>query len=706
MTDHFRRLWALGYRSLIPIIPPAADISEHSSLFKRIGTKQDGRGKTPGTRGRDGKWSSFDWAAYTADEYDLPRWAASGAGVGIKTGQGLGVIDADTMDEALAVLIRDEVRTQLPGLPTRVGRSPKAAYVFRYTGELPYQRIEFGDERVEVLTEGKQFVAEGIHPKTGKPYTWPRALVPFDELPVFTTEQITALLEDLRAKLPAASRVITEGAGSEVNQAALTGPIDAVRAAVAAIPNTSNHFPSRESYRDMGYAIKAALPNDEAAAYEIFEDWCDRWVDGTNEPDVVAADWRRMKPPYRRGASWLYELAETYGHDFDRAQVYFEPIEESPPNPFEEVTAREAKRTDVYPLVTLDEIMRRPPPAWLLRRHVPKVSMGFLYSRPGAGKTFLALDAALTVAAGLQEWHGDSIEADPEAIVLYIVSEGSYGFRNRVKAWLTARDIKSPPDRFLVIERTINFMSPEDIDRLLRTVDSTGRKLALVVVDTVSRAMPGADENLQKEMTLFVHACDRVKDRFQCAVLGVHHAGKSGDMRGSTVLLGAGDFVFKLERAEGRTIGRLHCEKQKDATDGWDEPYAFSTVPLEDGESSLVVERAEMSVGPTVELTPSVAGAVLAAMRAAWDAGEPWSKAAQSGERRAIKRMVADFGFTASAAEELLVVWEGSGTIVSETRDAKRRRVGFKVVGENTPVEPGSPNPFEGSGPDKLSVFD
>jgi hypothetical protein len=42
----FEAFWRLGYRRLVPVVPPAAEISERSSLFKRIGTSQDGRGKT------------------------------------------------------------------------------------------------------------------------------------------------------------------------------------------------------------------------------------------------------------------------------------------------------------------------------------------------------------------------------------------------------------------------------------------------------------------------------------------------------------------------------------------------------------------------------------------------------------------------------------------------------------------------------------
>jgi hypothetical protein len=206
----------------------------------------------------------------------------------------------------------------------------------------------------------------------------------------------------------------------------------------------------------------------------------------------------------------------------------------------------------------------------------------------------------LSLAFGDSQWHGDLIDkgaGDP--CVLYLAAEGSFGFRNRVRAWRSARNIApDAKDTFVMIERSIDFMNVSDVDKLIRTVRrAIQRRPCLVVVDTVSRSMPGADENLQKEMTLFVKACDHVKDVFQCAVLGVHHAGKSGDMRGSTVLRGAGDFVFKLERAKGASIGHLTCEKQKDAPDGWAEPYVFERVDLDEGQTSLVASRAAIPGG-------------------------------------------------------------------------------------------------------------
>lgn len=688
-----------GFTSLVPIIPPDAEISEGSSLYKRIGTPQDGRGKTPGIKGRNGRWFSFDWVPYQADEADLVRWGAMQAGVGIKTGAGLVAIDADTLDADSAATIRDAVDAAFDRPPVRVGNYPKALYLVRVSGEFQYQRIEFGPrdaknrllDRVEILSDGRQFVAHGTHPKTGQPYAWPRGLPVFDDLPIASPQQLTELLDTLRPLLPSASERIIEGATTEVNQHALKGDLETIRQAVRATPNTSEHFPSRESYRDFGYAIKAALPDDEPAAFEIFADWCERWDDPAgNDIDVVHADWRRMKPPFRRGAGWIYDMAERLSDgQFSQAQVWFEDVMPAD-NPF--AAMQEPAPADTYPVLTLDQIVNRAPPVWIIDRTIPERSFGFLYARPRAGKTFIALDMALSIADGRTSWHGDEIRVPPGAAVLYLAAEGSFGFRNRIKAWCETNGASDMlASRFRMIERTINFMDQDDIAKLVRTVrtvQAEGLPLALVVVDTVSRALPGADENLQKDMTLFVRACDVLKDVTGGAVLGVHHTNKEGGIRGSSVLLGAGDFVLRLERAEGHEVGQLHCEKQKDGPDGWADSYAFASVDLGEwdgrAQTSLTVSRLDVSIGGQgvegVSVTPSTAGAVLRAMQAAWEAGEPWSHAPQAKDRYAVRLMVADFGFKADAAESLVKMWLGAGIVENRVRDGRAKQKGLFVL--------------------------
>lgn len=685
----FEKIAGLGYTDLVPIVPPGVPVSATSSLAKRVGTRADARGKVPGIKGRNGEWYSFDWVPYQADADDLRRWADMGAGVGIKTGGGLLAIDADTLDEDCARIIRDAVRQHFGQTPIRVGRYPKALYLIRTTEPAPYARILFGQPDTEgkrphlceFLTERRQFVAEGVHPVTNQPYSWPSPLIPADELVTVTPEQLAAFQRDLQSLLPDTAPLSAEGAGGATNQEALRGDPAMVRKAVAATPNTSAKYPSRGDYLAMGYAIKAAI-EDDAEAFETFSEWCDKWQDGSNDPDIVEADWRRMKGPFKRGAGWLYQQAEEAG--FDTAQVFFDPIVSAPASPFDTQaeTAKAEEDTETFPILSIGDLLNRPPPTYLIDRHIPDVSVGFLYADPGAGKSFLAMDIGLHIAHGRDTWHGDPIalpEANSAPVAIYLAAEGAFDLRNRILAWHKAHDLPIT-NNFLVIEQPMNFMQADDIRKLIRSIRGTGRKPAFVVVDTVSRMLPGADENSQKDMTLFVKACDAVRDAFRCAVLGVHHAGKSGDLRGSTVLRGAGDYVMRLDRKRGATIGTLTMEKQKSAEDGWSYQMELRKTKLDDGQSSLVPFRLE---GGAVGGDAGAAAAplVLEAMRRAWDAGQPWTMASnvRDRERHAVRRMVADFGYKGDAAEEVLRVWAAAGMIETALRDSKTHIKGLRV---------------------------
>ena len=105
----FQELWNLGYRNLIPIIPPKSPISDRSSIAKRLAAGDDARGKVPGVKGGDGAWRGFDWLAHQTDETDCERWHRMRAGVGVKTGGGLIAIDADVFGEDHATIVRLEI---------------------------------------------------------------------------------------------------------------------------------------------------------------------------------------------------------------------------------------------------------------------------------------------------------------------------------------------------------------------------------------------------------------------------------------------------------------------------------------------------------------------------------------------------------------------------------------------------------------------
>ena len=706
-TDPFRKIADAAYSRYVPIIPHDAVLSPLSSLSQRTGSS-DPRGKAPGLLLDDGKWGSYDWLRHVLSSTTLQTLAAAGAGVGVIAGdQGDGTslffIDADTLDEDLARRILDifvEVFGFTPDV--RIGRAPKFLMPVRCHASMPYMRVEFAGkdgkpERVEMLSDGRQAVFLGIHPYTGQPYIWLRGLPHYHEIPIVEAEDILRFFGRLRRELPEASKLITEGATNIPPQESLKAPLDIVRRAVAQLPNTTDAFPSREDYLHVGYAIKAALPDHPDEALELYLQWCGRWQDPSgraNDPAVAERDWKRMKPPFKVGAPWLFDQLDRITGSGAGSQLaveaVFQPIEPEPGNPFALAPPAPSRAIKV---LTRDQIRAMRPPRFLVRRYLPENSLSFLYAVPGVGKSFFALDIALHIAYGLPTWHGDRIRSRPGAAVVYLAYEGASGYQARIEGW----ECKHPtpidgPCRFGLVSTTINFTKGEDIQALIDAVRAAGfDTIDLIVVDTVSRSLPGVDENLQKDMTLFVRACDALRETFHCAVMGIHHANAQGEMRGSSVLLGAGDAVFKVERRKKDGVVALTCVKQKDAPDQWTDLYTMDVVALapavdEDGEveeRSTWVPRRIVTGSPDGRrggVAGEVADAVKEAIRVAWKDGRPWGRGYQAGARWAVTRLVKDFGMQRGQAEELLEALEAAGEIEVALLDQRSKTKGYRTI--------------------------
>lgn len=688
--NQFRRFRALGYESVLPVIAPFGEIDDRSSL--KTSDLAHVLGKAPGVLWeKSGKWGGLPgWRTIIATDADADAWHEMGANTGLRLDAGLISIDIDVENEAAANDEEARAIELLGPSPCRVGAWPRRMLFYRIDAPTSSRNMRWfeGTEKrlVEVQTAGKQVVIAGTHRKTGKPYHWPRPMPPRGELSLISPALLSAWFADVRARHEGADEDVERKSRTDrnnVDQGGLRGDTATVQRAVEHLPNGFAHFPKRDDWIRVGYAIKGALSHEPDQGFSVWADWSDRYERAT--PEIYAKEWSGMKPPFELGASWLYDKAqELSGGTFTKASAMFENLGDEIPSLF---TAPENATRDTFPLLTISDIENRPPLEWLVKRHIPRVSMGFLYSVPGAGKSFLALDMALTIASGAATWFGDAIGADNRNVV-YIAAEGAYGFGDRIAAWKKthgdAETAKNVGRNFLMLPATIAFMDRNDVEKLLRTVRDLGpgRRPCLVVVDTVSRMLPGADENLQKDMTLFIDACGAVRETFQCAVVGVHHAGKSGDMRGSTVLQGAGDFVFKLERNKKARVGTLHAEKQKDGADGWSDAYSFAPVVLGPERSSLVVTRTAVSITDALDddgAPTARAADVLAAIGRAWSAGVPWSKGHQGKERYAVNHLI-KMGFVRGDAEILLAKMLDDGLIEVATCGAKKHLEGYRVV--------------------------
>jgi len=247
----------------------------------------------------------------------------------------------------------------------------------------------------------------------------------------------------------------------------------------------------------------------------------------------------------------------------------------------------ETDTPDVFPTYNLSYLRNMPPPKWLVDGLLTEFGFGVIYGEPGVGKSFLSLDIALSVAYG-RAWHGAPVQ---QGAVLYIAGEGVGGLGKRVKAWQQHVGIEADAPMF-VLPIAVHMTEQEEVEKLLRTIDSLQQDFSLCIIDTVARSLLG-DENSSSDMSAFVTACNAVQRHIDGAVIGVHHAGKDATrgMRGSTALLGAVDAALRVKKEDDGLL--LQCEKQKDA-----EPFEdmqFDMLPIAMlGDSSLIIQRTEV----------------------------------------------------------------------------------------------------------------
>jgi RecA-family ATPase len=234
----------------------------------------------------------------------------------------------------------------------------------------------------------------------------------------------------------------------------------------------------------------------------------------------------------------------------------------------------------LWPLYNESELGEIPQPKWLVENHITD-GFSVIYGPPKSGKTFVALDWALSMAAG-QQWAGYQVEASP---VLYVSGEGAGGLHRRITAWKQHRQVRST--RMYVIPFAARIGNPQHIEALQADVHATGARL--LVIDTLARSMAGADENSAKDMGEAIHGLDLLRERTGVGILVIHHSGVDGTRpRGSTALFGASDTLIRVEQDMAEPGGlKLSCEGQKDAP-----PFKPRRLQLtEVGPSMVLTER-------------------------------------------------------------------------------------------------------------------
>jgi hypothetical protein len=239
----------------------------------------------------------------------------------------------------------------------------------------------------------------------------------------------------------------------------------------------------------------------------------------------------------------------------------------------------DATQTGRYAFQSREDLLRSTTVPFLVQKLIVQNSLVALVSPPGCNKTFLALDLALSIASAQPTWLGRTLHLSGP--VVYVLGEGGGRFKLRVQAWEQEHGVTSSYP-FHTVNEAVALTNTADSSPFVREV--AGLKPVLIVFDTLSRCLAGADENNQKDMSAAVGVCDRLRRQLGCSVLLLHHTTKDGQTeRGSSVLRGAVDTLLRKPDTSDRHF-MLTCDKQKDA-----EP--FDSIGLFREDVTLAAER-------------------------------------------------------------------------------------------------------------------
>lgn len=250
------------------------------------------------------------------------------------------------------------------------------------------------------------------------------------------------------------------------------------------------------------------------------------------------------------------------------------------------------KERPSFKLLSLEDLDRLPEPEWLVAGIMPATSLTTLYGAPGSAKSFLALDAALSVSAGVP-FHGRDTK---QGKVIYSLGEGLRGLKYRIEAWCLAHptaDKELIRKNFTVIPRAVHLLEDFDTTMLLNTIERQ-QEVDLLIIDTFARALVGGDENSAGDVGRAIAVCDKVRDMTGSATLLVHHTSADGTKaRGSTALPGASDCMIRMNKDDIQHVISIACTKMKDS-----EPFKPLFFDLKGyGHSAALVTRTVQAQG-------------------------------------------------------------------------------------------------------------
>jgi hypothetical protein len=204
-------------------------------------------------------------------------------------------------------------------------------------------------------------------------------------------------------------------------------------------------------------------------------------------------------------------------------------------------------RKERPPFILFRDLRESTNKEWLVHGLLGAGEASVMYGKPGDGKSVLAEDLALHVAAG-RDWHGRKIK---QGAVLFIALERRKLIERRAIAFREKYGVANLP--FAIVGGIYDFRQRDVAEAICETVgdlkEVIGEPVVLIVIDTLSRALCGGDENSSKDMGAIVAATSHLQET-GAHILWLHHTPLAADerMRGHGALLGAVDTTLHVAK--------------------------------------------------------------------------------------------------------------------------------------------------------------
>ena len=174
---------------------------------------------------------------------------------------------------------------------------------------------------------------------------------------------------------------------------------------------------------------------------------------------------------------------------------------------------------------------------WLIDTLWSEQGVGIVGGEPKCGKSFLALDLAVAVAAGVPCLGHFAAARGP--VLLFCAEDAGHIVRHRLEGICHAAGAAFETLDIAVIDvPVLRLDHGQDRSRLLETVERISPRL--LVLDPLVR-LHAIDENAAADVVPILGFLRDIQRRFETAVMLVHHARKSGGSRPGQALRGSSD---------------------------------------------------------------------------------------------------------------------------------------------------------------------